>query len=58
MMHYYAKVKEKILPFHNFLVNALRVGLIRHSLENIFYAKSPCPRILNFFFEPILTFFR
>ena len=36
MMHYYAKVKEKILPFHNFLVNALREGLIRHSLENMF----------------------
>ena len=51
------KVKKKILPFYNFLVNALRIGLIRPSLENPFYGKSPRIPILNFFWPHTLTFF-
>ena len=50
------KVTRKILPFHNFLVNALRAGLIRPALENVFFMTNlPVP--LNFFEPLTLAFF-
>ena len=53
------KVKKEILPFHNFLVNASRVGLIRPSLENaLSMANLPVPLFLTFFEPFTLTSFR
>ena len=52
------KVKNKILPFHDFLENILRTGSIRPSLENPpFYGKFPRPPFLNFLQALTLKFF-
>ena len=53
------KVGSRIFSFLNFVVNALRTGLIRPSIENPpFDGKFTRPPFLNFFEPPLtLTFF-